>query len=370
MYHYGTMIYDNPLQQLKQNILHVDMDAFYASLAERDNPKLKGLPVVMARHPNETGGTGIVSTANYKAREYGIHSGMSSLEAYKRAPNAIFVPVNHSYIRSVSRQLYEIFLSYSDQVQRIAYDEAYISLPMNVKGADIANDIQRRIRKELNLTCSIGVSYNKLMAKLASDYKKPNGITTIGTDEAEEFLDVLKVEDFHGIGPKTTERLHRIDVFTIKDVKNKDIEDIRKIFGSNTEKMIYRMKGIDPSPVKSKRRPKSSGNERTYHPFLESNKDVRDSIIELVDMLGDTLKDDSTYGTTVVLKIRDGEFTNYSRRISVNYLFNDKATLYELAWKAWLEIRGTILHSIRLIGVTLTGLDQQEDGGEGQMLLF
>lgn len=370
MYQYGTMVYDDPLYQLKQNILHVDMDAFYANLAERDDPTLKGKPVVMAKHPNKTGGTGIVSTANYKAREYGIHSGMSSLEAYKRAPHAEFVSVNHAYIRSVSRQLYDIFLTYTEDVQRVAHDEAYLSLPMTLDGEIVAKDIQRRVKEELQLTCSVGVSYNKLMAKLGSDYQKPNGRTVIEPQHAEQFLDELNVEEFHGIGPKTTEKLHRLSVYTIKELKQASIEQIEKIFGSNTDNMLMKMRGVDPSPVRSGGMPKSSGNERTYHPFLETNKDVRKAIISLVDKLGNTVNEEAMYGTMLVLKIRDGEFNNYSRRLSVDYLFNDKAMLYELAWNAWIDLRGSIMNPIRLIGVTLSGLDQQEGGGEGQMILF
>ena len=370
MYQLGTLQFPDPLHQLQQNILHVDMDAFYASLAERDNPTLVGKPVIMARHPLETGGTGIITTANYIARQYGVHSGMSSMEAYRRCPEAVFVPVNHPYIRSVSKQLYAIFLSFTPDVQRVAYDEAYLSLPHDADGEKIARQIRQRVSDELKLTCSVGVSYNKILAKMASDHNKPDGMTIITPTDAVAFLDQLSVREFHGIGPKTASRLHELGVTTIKELKMLPMETLTTIFGSGTETFVQRINGIDPRPVDPTRDAKSSGNERTFHPFLSSNKEVQQALIELIDKLGDTLERDGSYGTTVVLKLRDANFKNYSKRLSVDYLFHDKATLYDLAIQCWLTLREKILQPIRLVGVTLVGLDQQEQGGNGQGLLF
>lgn len=370
MYTVGTLSFDNPLYQLQQNILHVDMDAFYASLAERDNPNLVGKPVVMARHPHETGGKGIVTTANYIAREYGIHSGMPSWKAYQLCPTAVFVPVNHPYVRSVSQQLYRIFLQYTEDVQRIAYDEAYLSLDMNLDGREVALAIKEQIKDELELTCSIGISYNKSLAKLASDYQKPDGLTEIDVENAVTFLDSLPVKDVHGIGPKTVSKLEKYHVETVKDLKMMNPEDLELIFGSGVDSLMNRLNGVDPKPVVTEREPKSSGNERTYHPFLASDVEVQQAIISLVDKLGDTLKRDHLFGNTVVLKLRDAEFKNYSRRLHLDYAFQDKATVYDLAWKAWLELRPQMNHTIRLVGVTLTGLDSNEGRQQGQTLLL
>lgn len=370
MYTIGTLSFDNPLKQLQQNILHVDMDAYYASLAERDNPDLIGKPVVMARHPHETGGKGIVTTANYIAREYGIHSGMPSWKAYQLCPTAEFVPVNHPYVRSVSQQLYRIFLQYTEDVQRIAYDEAYLSLDMMQDGEQVAKQIKQQIKDELDLTCSIGVSYNKTLAKLASDYQKPNGLTVIEVEKALAFLDQLDVKDVHGIGPKTVGKLDKYQVRTVQDLKKMNEDDLRTVFGSSVESLMYRLNGIDPTPVVTDREPKSSGNERTYHPFLASDVEVQQAIIELVDKVGDTLERERLYGNTVVLKLRDAEFKNFSRRLHLDYAFQDKATIYDLAWKAWLELRPQMNHAIRLVGVTLTGLDSNEGRQQGQMLLL
>ena len=370
MYTIGTVSFDNPQQQLQQNILHVDMDAFYASLAERDNPSLIGKPVVMARHPHETGGKGIVTTANYVAREYGIHSGMPSWKAYQLCPTAIFVPVNHPYVRSVSQQLYRIFLQYTEDVQRIAFDEAFLSLDMSLDGRAVAREIKQQIKDDLNMTCSIGVSYNKTLAKLGSDYQKPDGLTVIEVEKAVAFLDNLAVKDVHGIGPKTVGKLKTYNVQTVQDLKKMTDDELESVFGSGVEKLLNRLNGIDPSPVVVEREPKSSGNERTYHPFLASDLEIKEAITGLIDKLGDTLKRDSLFGNTVVLKLRDAEFKNYSRRLHLDYAFQDKATIYELAWKAWMELRPQMNHSIRLVGITLTGLDSNEGRQQGQMLLL
>lgn len=370
MYEMGTLVFDDPLEQLKQNILHVDMDAFYASLAERDNPALRGKPVLMARHPNETNGRGIVATANYEARKYGVHSGMPTARAYELCPEGIFVPVNHPYIRSVSRHIHSIFQLYTDKIQRIAYDEAFLDLTMDTDGFEVAQQIQKQIKDELSLTCSIGVSYNKLMAKLASDYKKPNGITVIESKDAVDFLDEMDVQEFHGIGPKTTEKLNTIGIYKISDIRNAAYKDLKSVFGSGVESLLQRIDGIDPTPVNISREAKSSGNERTYHPFLKSEGEVYEAMVELIDLLGDRLLEEDTLGTTVILKLRDSNFKNYSKRKTLDYLFNDKAIIYDLSWMLWEELRVRMTGSVRLMGITLTGLDHREDGGVGQTLLF
>lgn len=369
-YTLGTLTFDDPLHQLQQSILHVDMDAFYASLAERDNPSLKGKPVIMARHPKDTNGTGIVSTANYIAREYGVHSGMSSWKAYQLCPQAEFIPVNHPYVKTVSLQIYRVFQQYSDVIQRVAYDEAYLQLPGNVDAVGVSKAIRQQIKDELNLTCSVGVSYNKLMAKIASDYNKPDGMTVIGVEDAVSFLDALDVKEVNGIGPRTVEKLAVFGVETVAELKQVSIEDLTTIFGSGTQTMLERLSGIDPRPVDNGGEARSSGNERTYHPFLQSNKEIKRALTQLIDKLGDTLKREELYGTTVVLKLRDSNFKNYSKRVSLDYLFHDKATLYTKAWELWLELRLQIMSPIRLVGVTLTGLDNHDGRQQGQGLLF
>lgn len=369
-YTLGTLTFDDPLHQLQQTILHVDMDAFYASLAERDNPSLKGQPVIMARHPKETNGTGIVATANYIARQYGVHSGMSAWKAYQLCPDAAFVPVNHPYVKTVSLQIYRIFQHYTDVIQRIAYDEAYLQLAPNVDGTAVAKAIREQIKDELNLTCSVGVSYNKVMAKIASDYQKPDGLTVIPVDEAVAFLDRLPVRDVQGIGPRTVEKLDAFGVGSVAELKQLDKDHLVTVFGSHTETMMHRLNGIDPRPVDNDREAKSSGNERTYHPFLQSNKEVKRALTQLIDKLGDTLLREDLYGTTVVLKLRDSEFKNYSKRVSLDYLFHDKATVYQVSWELWEALRTQIMSPIRLVGVTLTGLDSHDGRQQGQGLLF
>lgn len=370
LYQVGTLSFDDPIHQLKQNILHVDMDAFYASLAERDNPALRGKPVIMAQHPRVTKGTGIVATANYIARKFGVRSGMPAIEALRLCPNAVFVPVNHPYIQSVSEQLYRIYAQYTSVIQKVGYDEAYLSLSMAEDGEQVAHQIQAQIKKEVNLTCSIGVSYNKILAKMASDYQKPMGMTIIRPEQAVTFLKNMPVKDFHGIGPKTSAKLQDINVRWIGQLQDVSYETLDEIFGNSAQTVYERIWGLDPRPVVSDMAAKSSGTERTYHPFLQTNDEMKDAVTALVDKLGDTLAQEDHLGTTVVLKIRDGAFNNYSKRRSVKYLFNDKATLYDLAIECWMALRGRIAHPVRLVGITLVGLEKRENGGEGQCLLF
>jgi Nucleotidyltransferase/DNA polymerase involved in DNA repair len=194
------------INDTSRKIIHVDMDAFFASIEERDNPELKGKPVVIAKNPLETGGRGVVSTANYAARKYGIHSAMSAKEAYELCPQAVFVSGNYARYQEVSRQMHDIFHRYTDEVEGMALDEAYLDVTVNkinaASAVKIAKMIQHDIFTELHLTSSAGVSYNKFLAKIASDIEKPKGLTLIAPEDALDFLAELSVKKFHGVGEK------------------------------------------------------------------------------------------------------------------------------------------------------------------------
>ena len=211
------------INDTSRKIIHVDMDAFFASIEERDNPKLKGKPVVIARNPLETGGRGVVSTANYEARKYGIHSAMSAKEAYDLCPQAIFVSGNYAHYQEISRQMHEIFHRYTDEVEGMALDEAYLDVTVNkinaTSAVKIAKMIQHDIFTELHLTSSAGVSYNKFLAKIASDIEKPRGLTLIAPEEALAFLADLPVAKFHGVGVKTAEKLEALGITEGRDIQ-------------------------------------------------------------------------------------------------------------------------------------------------------
>ena len=210
------------INDTSRKIIHIDMDAFFAAVEVRDNPDLKGKPVVIAKDPRETGGRGVVSTCSYEARQFGIHSAMSSKEAYERCPQAVFISGNYAKYREIGMQVREIFKRYTDLVEPMSIDEAYLDVTDNKLGiksaVKVAKLIQHDIWKELHLTCSAGVSYNKFLAKLASDFQKPAGLTLILPEDAQSFLEELPVDKFHGVGKKSVEKLQALGVKTGKDL--------------------------------------------------------------------------------------------------------------------------------------------------------
>ena len=201
-----------------RKIIHIDMDAFFASVEERDNPELAKHPLVIARHPNDTGGRGVVTTANYKARQFGIHSAMSAQKAFELCPQAIFVPGSYQKYGEISKQVRAIFHRYTDLVEPVSIDEAYLDVTENKinsrSAIKVAKLIQYDIWNELQLTCSAGVSYNKFLAKLGSDFEKPRGLTVILPEDAVTFLKQLPIEKFHGVGKKTVPKMHELGIYT------------------------------------------------------------------------------------------------------------------------------------------------------------
>ena len=210
------------MNDTSRKIIHIDMDAFFAAVEIRDNPNLRGKPVIIGNDPRKTGGRGVVSTCSYEARAFGIHSAMSSKEAYERCPQAVFISGNCDKYLAVGQQIRSIFRRYTDFIEPMSIDEAYLDVTENkldIKSAvKIARLIQNDIWQELHLTASAGVSYNKFLAKMASDYQKPHGLTVILPDEAEDFLKEMDIAKFHGVGKKTVEKLHQMGVFTVGDL--------------------------------------------------------------------------------------------------------------------------------------------------------
>ena len=238
-----------------RKIIHMDMDAFFAAVEERDNPSLKGQPLVIGQDPRQSGGRGVVATCNYEARKYGIHSAMSSKEALELCPKAIFISGNYEKYREVGEQVREIFRRYTDLIEPVSIDEAYLDVTENKiqskSAVKIARLIQHDIWEELHLTASAGVSYNKFLAKMASDYQKPRGLTVVLPEDAEDFLGQMDIAKFHGVGKRTVERLHEMGVYTGADLL--DIPEMTLIdrFGRFGYDLFRKARGIHNSPVKS-----------------------------------------------------------------------------------------------------------------------
>ncbi|WP_326716650.1 DNA polymerase IV [Vagococcus jeotgali] len=347
---------------LSRKIIHIDMDAFYASIEERDHPELKHHPLVIAKHPKDTGGRGVVTTANYEARKYGIHSAMSAQKAYELCPKANFVSGNRSYYAEVSKEIQRIFHRYTDCIEPLSLDEAYLDVTENkleIKSAiKIARMIQRDIWQEIQLTCSAGVSYNKFLAKLASDFEKPKGLTVILPGEAEVFLAELPIEDFYGVGKKTVPRMHELGIYTGRDLKNIEEMTLIKEFGKMGYSLYRKVRGIHNAPVMPERDRKSVGRENTFRYKLLSEEDVIKELRELSEDVSRSLKKEQLKGQTVVLKVRNDDFDTKTRRITISEYIEDQELIFFYAKKLWDDME--VDHqdvSIRLLGITLTNLE-------------
>ena len=348
---------------LSRKIIHLDMDAFYASVEERDNPELVGKPLVIARHPKQTGGKGVVTTANYEARKYGIHSAMSAQKAYELCPEANFVQGNLEYYKEISAQIHAIFRRYTDIIEPLAFDEAYLDVTENKVGSTsaikVARMIQLDIWKELHLTCSAGVSYNKFLAKLASDFEKPRGLTVVLPDEAEDFLKELPIEKFHGVGKKTVIRMHELEIFTGADLYQKSEMELIQEFGKMGYELYRKVRGVHNAPVNPNRERKSLGRENTYSKPLLSENDVTLQLRELSTRVADSLKKNDKQGQTVVLKVRYADYETITRRHTITDYLSSADSIYYHASELWEEL-GEIARGIRLLGVTVTNLAPRE----------
>lgn len=357
---FGLLEFNEPQNDTDRKIIHIDMDAFYASVEIRENPSLAGKPVIIARHPKENASRGVVATASYEARKYGVHSAMSAVKAYELCPEGIFVPGNFPLYREISNQIHDIFRRYTDIFQPVSLDEAYLDVTDNKIGIPsatiIAKKIQRDIYKETKLTCSAGASYNKFLAKLASDYDKPSGITIIDPDNARDFLMKLPIEEFHGVGEKTVEKMHKLGIYNGQDLYNIDEYELVKKFGKMGISLYRKVRGIDNSPVNRERDRKSLGKERTFEENLTTDEEVIQQLRQMSYKVFSLLKDHQIHGKTVVLKMRYDDFETITKRKTFPNYIQDQEELFNIVYDIWLD-GGEISREVRLLGVTVTSLD-------------
>jgi len=290
------------------------MDAFYASVEQRDDPALRGKPIAVG------GGSlrGVVAAASYEARKYGVRSAMPSVTAKRLCPNLIFVKHRFEVYREVSQQIRAIFLDYTDLVEPLSLDEAYLDITENKKslnsGTLIAEEIRKRIFETTNLTASAGVSYCKFLAKIASDINKPNGIKVITPDEAIPFLETLKIEKFHGIGKVTAKRMHKLGIHTGGDLKKRTEIELFQRFGKAGRHYHKIVRGIDNREVNPNRIRKSLGTERTFQEDLDKWEDLKAKLDPIIDNVFQSLKEKENFGRTINLKIKNADFqTNLMR---------------------------------------------------------
>jgi DNA polymerase-4 len=340
-----------------RKIIHIDMDAFYASVEQMDNPDLKGKPVAVGG--NET--RGVVSAASYEARKYGVRSALSGVLAKKYCPELIFVKPRFERYNEISKKIRKIFYEYTDLVEPLSLDEAYLDVTQNKKGNPsatlIAQEIRYRIWNEIGLTASAGISINKFIAKVASDYNKPNGQKTVGPEEVLSFLEELPIRKFYGVGKVTTEKMYQLGIFTGLDLKNKSEEFLEKHFGKSGKFYYHVVRGIHNSEVKSDRITKSVAAEHTFNENLSSEIFMEEKLQTIAQQLEKRIKKHDIAGKTVTLKIKYSDFTQQTRSKTLPYFISDKALLFETAKELLYQER--MKNSVRLLGISLNNLNTE-----------
>ena len=338
-----------------RKIIHVDMDAFYASVEQLDNPALRGKPVAVGGSEKR----GVVSAASYEARKFGVRSAISGYLAKKNCPELIFVRPRFDRYKEISYKIRKIFYDYTDLVEPLSLDEAYLDVTQNKKGNPsatlIAQEIRKRIFEEVGLTASAGISVNKFVAKIASDYNKPNGQKTVNPDEVIPFLEALPIRKFYGVGKVTTEKMYQLGIFTGLDLKDKSIEFLEKHFGKSGKFYYHVVRGIHNSEVKSERITKSVAAEHTFNENLSSEIFMLEKLEIIAGELERRLKKYQISGKTVTLKIKYSDFTLQTRSKTLPYFISDKSLLYETTKELLFQER--MKDSVRLLGISLNNLN-------------
>jgi DNA polymerase-4 len=342
-----------------RKIIHVDMDAFFASVEQRDNPELRGKPVAVGG----SSGRGVVAAASYEARKFGVRSAMPSLTAKRLCPDLIFCRGRFDAYREVSGRIREIFRHYTPHVEPLSLDEAYLDVTDDIRGIGsatrIAELIRKRIREETQLTASAGVSYNKFLAKLASDQNKPDGICVIRPGQGAQFVAGLPVRRFHGVGPRGAEKMARLGIETGADLAAKDIDWLRAHFGSFADYLFRAARAIDLRPVRANRIRKSLGGERTFNEDISSGPALRAALDDIVEIVWARIAESETRGRTVTLKLKFTDFQLMSRAKSLPRAIAGKSEFAGLSRSILDEILPLPM-PVRLMGLTLSNLEGEE----------
>lgn len=341
-----------------RKIIHVDMDAFYASVEQMDNPELKGKPLAVGG----SGKRGVVSAASYEARKFGVKSAMSGVKARRLCPELIFVRPRFDRYHDISKKIRKIFYDYTDKVEPLSLDEAYLDVTENKKGnpsaTRIAKEIRERIFKDVGLTASAGISINKFIAKVASDYNKPNGQKTVNPEDVLEFLEALDIRKFYGIGKVTAEKMYQKGIFTGKDLKSKTAEYLEENFGKSGRYYYYVVRGVHTSEVKPNRTRKSLAAERTFSENLSSEVFMLEKLDHIAEEVSRRLQKSQVAGKTVTLKIKYSDFTLQTRSKTLPYFISDKSIILETAKD--LLYQEKLHNSVRLLGISLSNLNTEK----------
>lgn len=340
-----------------RKIIHVDMDAFYASVEQHDNPSLKGKAIAVGGEHR-----GVVAAASYEARKFGVRSAMPSKTAKEKCPHLIFVPPRFPRYKEISRKIREIFYEYTDLVEPLSLDEAYLDVTENKKGMESANQIAKEIRQKIfeqtGLTASAGISVNKFLAKVASDINKPNGQKTIHPDKIESFLEELPVEKFYGVGRVTANKMFTLGIFKGKDLKKKTLEELINLFGKSGSYYYNVVRGIHTSEVKPHRIRKSVAVERTFFEDLFDEQQINEKLQSLSQELHQRLEKNNVLGRSLTLKIKYKDFSLFTRSITKEDYFTSAEEYFRTGKKLW-EAR-PYDKPVRLLGLSLSHLNTEE----------
>lgn len=331
------------------------MDAFFASVEQLDFPELRGKALAVGGSSNR----GVVAAASYEARPFGVHSAMSSMQAKKRCPHLIFVPPRFDRYRELSNQIRDIFHEFTDLVEPLSLDEAYLDVTQNKKGNPsatlIASEIRAKIKEKTGLNASAGISINKFVAKVASDVNKPNGQKTVPPEEVLEFLEALDIRKFHGVGKVTAEKMYQLGIFTGKDLRTKPLEFLTEHFGKSGKHYFNVVRGIHLSEVKASRIRKSLSAEHTFEENISSEVFMLDHLKYISETVEKRLKKNSISGKTITLKLKYSDFSLQTRSKTLAYFISDKNLIFETAKE--LLYREKLKNSVRLLGIGLSNFN-------------
>jgi DNA polymerase-4 len=351
-----------------RKIIHIDMDAFYASVEQRDNPELREKPVAVGGSLER----GVVAAASYEARKFGVHSAMPSVIAKRKCPDLIFVKPRFDAYKAISLQIREVFAEYTPIIEPLSLDEAYLDVTRNLKGmvsaTRIAEEIRARIRAETELTASAGVSYNKFLAKLASDHHKPDGLFVITPEMGPQFVESLPVRKFHGVGPATAKKMERLGIATGLDLRAQTLAFLQQHFGKAGSYYYWAARGVDERPVRADRIRKSVGAENTFPADLFTYEAARDALREIVDKVWEYCERSGSRGRTVTLKVKFANFRQITRSRTGQMQIVTRSELEQLV-NALLEPLFPVAKGVRLLGISLSSLVAEEAEREREFSL-
>lgn len=352
---------------LVRKIIHIDMDAFFASVEQRDHPELRGKPVAVGY----AGPRGVVAAASYEARAFGVRSALPSVTALRRCPELVFVVPRFEVYRAVSEQIHAIFADYTDLIQPLSLDEAYLDVTANRRGIATAwataREIRARILEETGLTASAGISYNRFLAKLASDHRKPNGQFAVTPEMGEAWVETLPVTKFHGVGPVTAAKMKRLGIETGAELKAKSLAFLAEHFGSSAEWYHAIARGIDDRPVNPNRERKSSGSETTFDRDLTEPDEIEAGVLRMADDVASWCAARAMFGRTVTVKAKYADFRQVTRSRTTPAALCEREQLRRTSLELVRSLYPVTL-GIRLVGVTVSNFET--DAGESELPLF